>query len=253
MKNKFAIFLDIDGTIFDGKEVKKEDVDTIKMARKAGHLVFINTGRTCSIIQDEVKKLELDGIIAGLGTHLVYKGETLRSVILPKDVLVEFTEYALSENLKIEFQGEKENLYLNCGSCPERTVKESSDITGKFKNERISKFIIWGRFSEKDIAFLSKNFDIFQFDTYGEVAPKGYSKARGMKIIEDYLHISHENTIAIGDSANDTDMLEYAETGVAMGNAEASLKLKADYVTAAIKDAGVSKAIKKFVLDGGEC
>ena len=34
MKDNFAIFLDIDGTIFDGKEVKKEDLDTIKKARK---------------------------------------------------------------------------------------------------------------------------------------------------------------------------------------------------------------------------
>ena len=36
MKDKFAIFLDIDGTIYDGKEVKKEDLDAIKKARKEG-------------------------------------------------------------------------------------------------------------------------------------------------------------------------------------------------------------------------
>ncbi len=252
MKDKFAIFLDIDGTIFDGKEIKKEDIDAIKKAREAGHFVFINTGRSYAVIQDEIKKLELDGIIAGLGTHITYKGKTLRGVIIPPELLCDIAEYALSENLTIQFQGETESLFINCDMDPERTITEASDMLGKFRDVRISKFIIKDQFSEKDRAFLSDKFDIYQFKAYGEVAPKGYSKARGIKIIEDYLEIPHENTIAIGDSANDSDMIDYAAIGVAMGNAEASLKLKADYVTASIKEAGVSKAIKKFVLGGGE-
>ena len=247
MKSKFAIFLDIDGTIFDGKEIKKEDIDAIKKAREAGHFVFINTGRSYAVIQDEIKKLELDGIIAGLGTHITYKGKTLRGVIIHPELLCDIAEY-----VTIQFQGETESLFINCDMDPERTITEASDMLGKFRDVRISKFIIKDQFSEKDRAFLSDKFDIYQFKAYGEVAPKGYSKARGIKIIEDYLGIPHENTIAIGDSANDSDMIDYAAIGVAMGNAEASLKLKADYVTASIKEAGVSKAIKKFVLGGGE-
>lgn len=253
MKDKFAIFLDIDGTIFEGNEVNKEDLDAIKKAREQGHKVFINTGRTYAIIPEKVKNLEVDGIIAGLGTHIIYNGETLRSVILPKPLLKKVSEYALLKSLKIELQGEVQDLYINGGDyCPERTVTSGDDITGKFKDYRIGKFVIFGQFSEEDREFLSEDFDIFQYKTYGEVAPKGYSKARGIAMIEDYLNIPHENTIAIGDSANDLDMVEYAAIGVAMGNGEESLKFAADYVTETVKNAGVAKAIEKFVFNGDE-
>ena len=253
MKDKFAIFLDIDGTIFEGNEVNKEDLEAIKKAREKGHKVFINTGRTYAIIPEKVKSLEVDGIIAGLGTHIIYNGETLRSVILPKPLLKKVSEYALLKRLKIELQGEVQDLYINGGDyCPERTVTSGDDITGKFKDYRIGKFVIFGQFSEEDREFLSGDFDIFQYKTYGEVAPKGYSKARGIAMIEDYLNIPHENTIAIGDSANDLDMVEYAAIGVAMGNGEESLKFAADYVTETVKNAGVAKAIERFVFNGDE-
>ena len=251
MKDKFAIFLDIDGTIYDGKEVKKEDLDAIKKARKEGHKVFINTVITYAIFPANIKKLSVDGIVAGLGTHIIYNGETLRSVVLPKPLLKKIAEYALLKGLKIELQGEVQDLYINGGDyCPERTITSPDDITEKFADYRIGKFVIFGQFSEEDRKFLSEDFDIFQYETYGEVAPKGYSKARGIAMIEGYLNISHENTIAIGDSANDLDMVEYAAIGVAMGNGEAELKRASDFVTAPVSEAGVAKAIEKFVFQG---
>ena len=252
MKDKFAIFLDIDGTIFDGNEVKKEDLDAIKKAREMGHKVFINTGRTYAIIPEKVKSLEVDGIIAGIGTHIIYEGKTLRSVILPKELLKKCVRHSLAENHKIELQGEVEDLYINCGSCPERTVTDAEEITGKFKDFRIAKFVIFGQFTKEDRKFLETDFDVFQYETYGEVAPKGYTKAEGIKFIEEYLGIPHKNTMAMGDSANDLDMVEYAAIGVAMGNGEESLKLAADYVTASVKEAGVAKAIERFVFNGDE-
>ena len=250
MENKFAIFLDIDGTIYDEGKVNKEDLDAIKKAREQGHKVFINTGRTYAIIPEKVKNLEVDGIVAGIGTHILYEGKALRSVILPKDLLKKCVKHALDENLKIELQGEVEDLYINCGSCPERTVTDAEEITGKFKDFRIAKFVIFGQFSDKDRKFLETDFDVFQYATYGEVAPKGYTKAEGIKFIEEYFGILHKNTIAMGDSANDLDMVEYAAIGVAMGNGEESLKLAANYVTAPINEAGVAKAIEKFVFSG---
>ncbi len=52
--------------------------------------------------------------------------------------------------------------------------------------------------------------------------------------------------MAIGDQENDLTMIEYAGTGVAMGNAIESLKNIANYVTLTNKENGVSHAIKRF-------
>ncbi|MOA65995.1 Sugar phosphatase YidA [compost metagenome] len=55
-------------------------------------------------------------------------------------------------------------------------------------------------------------------------------------------------TIAIGDSWNDHEMLEAAGLGVAMGNAIPALKEIAGYITASNNEDGVKQVIDKFVL-----
>ena len=56
-----------------------------------------------------------------------------------------------------------------------------------------------------------------------------------------------ENTIAVGDSNNDYDMLTYAGIGVAMANSQQSILDIADYVTDSNLNCGVAKAIEKFL------
>ncbi|NLH96856.1 MAG: HAD hydrolase family protein, partial [Clostridiaceae bacterium] len=62
------------------------------------------------------------------------------------------------------------------------------------------------------------------------------------------LGIRREGMIAIGDGYNDLSMIEYAGLGVAMGNAPAGVREKADYVTASNDENGVAKVIYRCVL-----
>ena len=55
--------------------------------------------------------------------------------------------------------------------------------------------------------------------------------------------------MAIGDSYNDMDMLEWAGLGVAMGNAPKDVKEAADYVTTSNEEEGVAEALRRFVLN----
>jgi hydroxymethylpyrimidine pyrophosphatase-like HAD family hydrolase len=57
-----------------------------------------------------------------------------------------------------------------------------------------------------------------------------------------------EEIMAIGDSLNDIEMIQYAGIGVAMGNARPEVKKVADYITATNEEDGVAQAIEKFVL-----
>ena len=59
---------------------------------------------------------------------------------------------------------------------------------------------------------------------------------------------SPDELMAFGDSENDNEMLRYAGTGVAMGNAVEALKTEADYVTVTNDEDGVADAIEKLVL-----
>ncbi len=81
-----------------------------------------------------------------------------------------------------------------------------------------------------------------------EIMVKGTSKGQGVKILCDYYGFTRDEVICIGDNENDLSMIEFAGLGVAMGNGEDFVKLKADYVTASNEDDGVAKVIEKFIL-----
>ena len=57
-----------------------------------------------------------------------------------------------------------------------------------------------------------------------------------------------EETMALGDGGNDIPIVERAGIGVAMGNANDSLKAIADYVTDSVDENGVYHALKHWVF-----
>ena len=56
------------------------------------------------------------------------------------------------------------------------------------------------------------------------------------------------DVMAIGDGENDIDMLRAAGIGVAMGNAQESVKQATEYHTDLCKEHGFAKALEKWVL-----
>lgn len=80
--------------------------------------------------------------------------------------------------------------------------------------------------------------DIVSFDN---------SKARGMEAICHHYGIRQEETIAFGDGANDIEMLEWANTGIAMGNADEKVKKHADLITTDVDNEGIENAVNKLL------
>ncbi|HEY0380013.1 MAG TPA: Cof-type HAD-IIB family hydrolase [Pyrinomonadaceae bacterium] len=79
------------------------------------------------------------------------------------------------------------------------------------------------------------------------------SKGVGVEAAARELGLSREEVMAAGDNFNDLEMLQYAGTGVLMGNAEASLRalvanLPHYHPTATNDEDGVALAIEKFIL-----
>lgn len=81
-----------------------------------------------------------------------------------------------------------------------------------------------------------------------EVMNRGVTKGNAVKRLAEMLGIDREEIIAIGDNENDISMIEYAGLGIAMANAEESLKNAADYITGDYQEDGVAEAIEKFIL-----
>ena len=54
--------------------------------------------------------------------------------------------------------------------------------------------------------------------------------------------------MALGDAANDIEMLDFAGVSVAMGNATDDIKKRCRYTTSSNDDCGVAKAIYDYAL-----
>ena len=80
-----------------------------------------------------------------------------------------------------------------------------------------------------------------------EVLKKGVNKAYGLEKLAKELNIQPSEIAAIGDAANDIEMLEYAGLAIAMGNASEEVKAIADIVTDTNENNGVIKAIDKLI------
>jgi len=61
--------------------------------------------------------------------------------------------------------------------------------------------------------------------------------------VEQFYGIPQENTVAIGDSDPDMDMVRYAGIGIAMGNSTPGLKAWADLITKPIAEHGAAYAM----------
>ena len=96
-----AIFFDIDGTIFDGKEIHQEVIQAIQATQAKGHYCFIASGRPRSFISDVVLKIGFDGYILANGATILFEEKTLSNMYLPQEPVKQLLDYC--DDQKIEY------------------------------------------------------------------------------------------------------------------------------------------------------
>ena len=69
-----------------------------------------------------------------------------------------------------------------------------------------------------------------------------------MERLCEFLGVSRADTIAVGDSMNDLEMLQAVETGVCMANGNTSLQKIAEMVCPSVTEDGLYKAFEKLQL-----
>lgn len=83
--------------------------------------------------------------------------------------------------------------------------------------------------SRKLIKSGTKEIEIEYF--YTEISNPNVNKWKALQVLIDQLNISKEEVIAIGDNANDLEMIKNAGVGVAMNSSAPYIKEQADFIT----------------------
>lgn len=249
---KFAVFLDIDNTLMSGGKIPERNIKAIKKTREAGSLIFINTARSFAFIPEIlIDDTLFDGYVAGIGTDLRLHGEQIFSHTMTTKELKFIAKHFIDDGREISFEGEDHMIWIN----PEARRSEKLNILSSadqfdtvYKDYKISKMYVRGQLTKEEIEIFGKDYILYQHELYAEFVAKGYGKAVGMKRMTDYLGIPSDHCIAMGDSANDTDMLLAAGISVAMGNAIPEIKEICTYISCDAQDGGVAEALEKFIL-----
>lgn len=251
---KCAVFLDIDGTLIsDSFIIPERNKKAIAAAREKGHMVFINTGRSWGNIPPVLyEQFDVDGIVAGSGVMITLSDKTVYQKSMSKNLVKRLTEYAFEHReYWYVFEGVK-NVYAVSNDIRKRAEfqipLEKPEDYALMLDDEIQVIAMGVKVPEDFKETFSEEITVFQFDTYADCVINGTNKATGIEKVLELTGIKKENTIAIGDSNNDFDMINYAGIGVAMANSQQSILDIADYVTASAKDCGVAEAIEKFLL-----
>jgi len=241
-----CFFIDIDSTLMWDGIIPKANIDAINNARGKGHKVFINTGRSYGYVPKTVfESIKTDGGVYGLGTYILCENNVIFNKPIPNDMVCDLIELFIKNKKWIVLEGLSDVYALNHQYLKQKEITGIDNFKCKCGNDVVSKFSC-DVLSEDEKILLSKKFAINNFPVYSEGSILGTGKKEGIRTIIEYLGVSPEDCIAIGDSINDLGMFEICGRSVAMGNAPDEVKKSASYIACHSKDGGVAEAINKF-------
>ena len=252
-----AAFFDIDGTLFSHTihAIPESTKRTVKLLREKGIKVFIATGRSLK----ETKRVPLgdmkfDGYVT-LNGQICLDAE--EKILFEAPIKGEDGAYLLDAFVNKKFPlaiVEKERIYINYIDDSVIRAQKSVNIPllpiKEYQGAPIYQFIGYMNWEEtRKIAPKIPNCKITRWYDEGiDIISKDGGKANGIQKVLEFYGMTKEEIIAFGDSDNDMDMLEFAGIGVAMGNAEESVKAVADYVTTDIDEDGIWNACRHLEL-----
>lgn len=264
------IALDVDGTLI-GRSGQLSDAVRLALLRaqqEYGMRVILASGRPTAGLLALAEELELarySGYIMPFNGGQIFNARSKQPIAtypLPRGIEAELAALAGDMGLTILTYSDTEILservddpYLQkeveITGMPTRRVadfvRDTPDVLPKClvvgPPERILELqrIVLERLGDRVNAFTSD-------PTFLEVVPSGIHKAATLARLLERLDYDRAELIAVGDSFNDLEMIQYAGLGVAMANAREEIKVCADYVTTSCDDDGVAHLLEKHVF-----
>ncbi|MCA1056761.1 Cof-type HAD-IIB family hydrolase [Rossellomorea aquimaris] len=262
---KHLIVLDLDGTLLtDEKKISTSTLHTLTQARRQGHEVMIATGRPFRASEIYYKQMNLVTPIVNFNGALVHHpgDKNWEAIHSPMDLevskkIIEACHDFPFRNIIAEV---KDDVYLHYHD--EKLIDvfmmgEPSISTGDirdFLSEDPTSMLIHAE--EKDVKEIRAHLDKVHAEVIDhrrwaapwhviEIVKSGLNKAVGIEKVASHLNIPQERIIAFGDEDNDLEMLQYAGTGVAMGNAITELKDIANEITLTNEEDGIGRYLQK--------
>lgn len=255
------ISLDLDGTLLDPKgKITDASKAAIAKARAAGLRVVINTGRDCHEAAWFAREAGCDGLNASTGGGVVSDGERiLRQWDVPEEAARRALELVLGwEGVGLLiFAGEQSLVSTAYKRELERHYPfpafhahavATDDPIGYMAEHRLPLTKIHGELdpSRYPLDQLSAIDGVFLTTSSShdfELVAAGTDKARALAVIAARYGVPLDQCAAVGDSANDLEVLRAVGLPIAMGNAPGTVKAAAARIAPSNAEAGAAWAV----------
>lgn len=261
---------DIDNTfLVHGEEPSDKSVEAVKLLLENEYELVAVSGRVASSIRNVMDKLNIKPYIIGTNGAIILDPEDniIYKNPLPKSTLKKLIEIAKKHNLDFQMYSEDtyysnridtskiKHMHLGEGKyCVDLVI--SNNLEDYILNNEVDiyKFFMYISYEDNkelhnELKTLDDIYIVLSGDKSMDIMAKNVSKGHALEKLTTILGVKKEDTVAIGDHENDIDMIQYAGTGIAMGNAIESLKEASDYITDDVKNDGFYKAVVKTVIN----
>ncbi|UXH45748.1 Cof-type HAD-IIB family hydrolase [Rossellomorea vietnamensis] len=264
-QEKHLIVLDLDGTLLtDEKKISSKTHDILKKARHKGHEVMIATGRPFRASELYYQQLQLTTPIVNFNGAFVHHPTDPSWGVYHEPMDLDVAKQIINacddfpfRNIVAEVMDDVYLHYHDEKIIDVFMMGNPSISTGDIRNvlsDHPTSMLIHAE--EEDVADIRAHLDDVHAELIDhrrwaapwhiiEIVKSGLNKAVGIERVASSLNIPQERIIAFGDEDNDLEMLDYAGTGVAMGNAIDPLKDIANAVTLSNEEDGIGRYLQK--------
>lgn len=268
------IAFDLDGTFLDDrKNIPPENLRALEYAAEKGAVIVPATGRIYPGIPEKIRKLPFIRYFITANGATVYdaaENKVPYRAEIPAELALRIMDYA--DTLPVTYDCYKDNQgYMTKSmfdcleeyvSVPEmlpyiqnmRITVDSLPEMLRSSGESIQKMQLYLKDSSlkpRLIEDLKQRFPEAAISTSLpfniEINCTAADKGIALTALCEHLSIPIEGSMAFGDGTNDIALISAAGVGISMANASDEVKQAADHITDSNNDAGVAKAIWRFM------
>lgn len=252
-----AVFFDIDGTLisFRTHKMPGTTLRALQMLRRRGVRLFIATGRAPKSTEFLKEYFDFDGTVSFNGQYCFDRNGVICRNPLPAEAVRNAVPYMAQNRIACCFETLEKNVFnlvdqrvldLLALVGMAHVVPECADVSDL--NADVYQLTAYVSAAQESglMRLLPECRAVRWYPTFVNIIAGNGGKPAGIAKVCEKYGLGVDEIMAFGDGGNDVDMLRFAGTGVAMGNAADGVKQAADYVTADIDDDGIFKALKHF-------
>ncbi|NHN28265.1 Cof-type HAD-IIB family hydrolase [Paenibacillus agricola] len=251
------VAFDVDGTLRDRDFLPESTRLALQRLKDQGIMLALCTGRSEFEMTSLREELDIDWAITCNGCHIGYRGKTVFGTAFHAGTIQEWLQHADQLKHTLLLYG-AEGMFTNQQHAPyflqaqqeigfmDPILLEKTD-----KVPDIYQCIVFcdGEQEQLYVGEERNQYYMHRWRTWAlDINPSGMNKAVGLQKLIDHLGITTDEVAAFGDGLNDLEMLQSVGMGIAMGNADESLKPKARYVTRSLREDGIAYAVDTWIL-----